>query len=140
MKLFHLAALLCSVMAFGLVALQAAPDHTAGLFTDAAPNGANAFATATLQPATGLAAVSNGADQIDLSWTASASGFAEGYNVYRSTTDGSGHALIAFVAGGGSTVHPDPALPAATTYYYIVETVYQNWSSAASNQASAATP
>lgn len=139
MRMLPLALLLSSVMAFGAVALAIAPDRTAGLFTEAEPN-ANAFSTDTLQPATGLNAVPNGADQIDLTWTASASPYAEGYNVYRSVVDGCCHGLIGFVAGGGTTSYPDPGLPPGTTFYYVIETVYQNWSSASSNQASAATP
>lgn len=140
MKMLHLTALLCSVMAFGAVALATAPAQTSGLFTAAAPNGANTFATDTLQPATGLAAAANGADRIDLSWTASTSSYAAGYNVYRSTVDGCCHGLVAFVSGGSTTTYADTGLPAATTYYYVVETVYENWTSVFSNQASAATP
>jgi hypothetical protein len=140
MKMTTLAVLLCSVMAFGAVALVAAPGQTSGLFTEAELNGANLFQTDTLQPATGLGAVPNGADRIDLSWTASASPYASGYNIYRSVVDGCCYGLIAFAAGGGTTAYANGGLPAGTTFYYVIEAVYQNWTSAASNQATAATP
>jgi hypothetical protein len=140
MKMTYLAALLCSVMAFGAVALVTAPEHTSGLYTEAQANAANTLATDTLQPATGLLAVANGAAAIDLTWTASTSAYAEGYNIYRSVGDNLSYAPLAFVAGGASTAYPDGGLAAATTYYYLVETVYQNWTSAFSNEASAATP
>lgn len=140
MRMIHIAALLCSVLAFGAVALATAPDPTSGLFTDAELNADNTFTTDTLQPATGLGAAPVGGDQIDLSWTASSSGYAAGYNIYRSTIDSCCYGLIAYVAGGGTTAYSDSLLPASTTYYYVIETVYQNWTSAMSNQASAATP
>jgi predicted ribosomally synthesized peptide with SipW-like signal peptide len=138
--MLHIAVLLCSVMAFGAVTLVAAPKHTSGLFTDSEVNDANPIATGTLAPATGLAAVPNGATQIDLSWTASASPYAAGYNVYRRTVDSCCYAFVTFVAGGGTTAYANGGLAAATTYYYVIETVYQNWASALSTQASAATP
>lgn len=140
MKMLYVTALLVSVMAFGAVALATAPKPTSGLFTETELSAGNTISTATLQPATGLAAVPVGADQIDLSWTASASAYTAGYNIYRGTTDSCCYGLIAYVAGGGTAAYSNTLLPPATTYYYVIEAVYQNWRSAMSNQATAATP
>ena len=75
----------------------------------------------------------------DLSWTASASPFATGYNVYRSTSSGCCYGFVAWVPGGGSTTHNDPGLSGGTTYYYALQTISQNWTSGNSNEA-AVTP
>jgi cellulose 1,4-beta-cellobiosidase len=73
-----------------------------------------------------------GAKKITLSWTGSTG--ATSYSVKRSTTNGSGHVVIATTTGTGFT---DMGLTSGTTYYYVVSAVNSAGSSANSNQASA---
>ena len=108
------------VALLSLVALGASivvTGASGAYFTDGEPNAANTFTTDTLQPVTGLTAGANGQTAIDLSWTASASAYAAGYNVYRSATSGSGYALVTTLAGGATTSYGDSGLTAATTLW-----------------------
>jgi fibronectin type 3 domain-containing protein len=91
---------------------------------------------------TGLTATATSSSSIGLSWTAvtpPANCSISGYSVYRSTTSGftpSSSNLIASVTG---TTYTNTGLTASTTYYYKVEAVDADGSSAASAQASATT-
>jgi Abnormal spindle-like microcephaly-assoc'd, ASPM-SPD-2-Hydin/Protein of unknown function (DUF1573) len=76
---------------------------------------------------------------VQLSWIASTSTVA-GYNVYRSTTSGSGYAKInsAVVA---SVAYDDTTVQSGTTYYYVVTAVDSSGDeSTDSNQATAVIP
>ena len=98
-------------------------------FTKATSPVAAAMSSGTLASPTGLTAVNGtctilpSARQVNLSWSASASTFATGYVILRSTT---------------SFVDSTPA--ASTTYFYVVRATRNNWLSANSNEASIATP
>jgi hypothetical protein len=77
---------------------------------------------------------------VALSWTASTSSVA-GYNVYRSTTDGSGYSKINASLVSGVTYTDSSTLQSSTTYYYVTTAVDASGNeSAFSNQASAAIP
>ena len=92
-------------------------------------------ATITLA-GTGLAPSSH---TILLNWTASTS-TVMGYNVYRSTSDGSGYVKVN-TSLVPATTYTDSGLYSTTTYYYVTTAVDNNGNeSAYSNQASAATP
>jgi endoglucanase len=99
----------------------------------------------TTSPAapTGLTASATSSSSIALSWatdTPPANCTITSYSVYRSTTGGfapSSANQIATVPTG--TSYTDSGLSASTTYYYVVEAVDANGSSAASTQASATT-
>jgi fibronectin type 3 domain-containing protein len=82
-------------------------------------------------PPTNLTATAGNA-QVSLSWTGSAG--ATSYNVYRSTTSGSGYAMIATSA---TTNYTDTTVINGTTYYYVVTAVNANGESGYSNEASA---
>jgi hypothetical protein len=88
--------------------------------------------TDTLAPPTGLAAT--GPATTSLTWTASTDAYAAGYRVYRSTTSGSGFALVSSVTPGSATSTTDA--PVTGTYYYVLRSYFQNWLSVASNEAS----
>lgn len=107
----------------------------------AASNQANAT-TEGAKPAapSNLTANTNTVDEVNLSWTPSTTSGAL-YMVFRGTSSG-------FTPSAANQVTPGPILAsswsdeniaAATTYYYVVETVNSNGISAPSNQASATT-
>jgi hypothetical protein len=76
---------------------------------------------------------------VALSWTASTS-TVSGYNVYRSTTNGSGYSII---NGGlvGTLTYVDSSVQSGTTYYYVTTAVDSSGNeSTYSNQATAAIP
>ncbi len=92
---------------------------------------------------TGLTATASSSSAIGLTWTAvtpPTNCTISGYNVYGSTTSGftpgSGNLIASGVTG---TSYTNTGLAASTTYYYVVEAVDAEGSSAASTQASAET-
>ncbi len=95
------------------------------------------FQSATPPPAApaGLSATAVSADQINLSWSASAG--AASYNVKRSLTSGGPY----FVAATGLTTNnfSDAKLASGTTYYYVVSAENADGESANSAQAGALT-
>ena len=80
---------------------------------------------------TGLMATA-GAQQVSLSWTASAG--ATGYNVERSTTTGGPYTKV---ASPTATSYVDTGVTAGTTYYYVVAAVNASGTSGLSAQVSA---
>jgi hypothetical protein len=134
-----------AVVALLLVgALAGGTQYTLAKFTDQALVGANTLSTATLQPPTGLAAVAacdnllSFKAKITLTWTTVA--LADGYDIYRSTTSGSGYALITHVSPGSTASYVDHGLNTNTNYYYVLQSSKNNWRSVNSSQASAHTP
>jgi hypothetical protein len=98
-------------------------------------NAAGSPATIVLS-GTGVQAASH---TVALAWTASTSNVS-GYNVYRSTTNGSGYSLVntGLVAGVSYT---DTTVQNGTTYYYVTTAVDSSGNeSAYSNQATAVIP
>lgn len=104
----------------------------------------NGISTATLQPPTSLSATAScdGTDsaKIELSWTASTSSFADGYDVYRSSVDGGPYTKIDHVTGGTTAGYTNASLSTNSTYFYVVQSTAQSWTSIDSNQAQATTP
>jgi len=92
---------------------------------------------------TGLTATASSSSTIGLSWTAvtpPANCSISGYSVYRSTTSGFTPSSINLVTNGVTgTTYTNTGLTASTTFYYKVEAVDADGSSAASAQASATT-
>jgi fibronectin type 3 domain-containing protein len=97
---------------------------------------ASASPTTIALSGTGVQPVTHSAT---LTWTASTS-TVSGYNVYRSTTNGSGYAKI----NSGlvpSVTYNDTTVQSGTTYYYVVTAVDASGDeSADSNQATAVIP
>ncbi len=91
----------------------------------------------------GLTATASSSSAIGLTWSAvtpPANCTISSYSVYRSTTSGFTPSSSNLVASGVTgTTYSNTGLAASTTYYYVVEAVDAEGSSAASNQASAET-
>jgi fibronectin type 3 domain-containing protein len=91
---------------------------------------------------TGLTATASSSSAIGLSWTAvtpPANCTISSYTVYGSTTSGFTPSSSNLIAGNAGTSYTNTGLAASTTYYYVVEAVDAEGSSAASGQASAET-
>ncbi len=92
---------------------------------------------------TGLAVTATSSSSTALSWTAvtpPANCTISSYSVYRSTTSGFTPSSSTLVASGVSGItYSDTGLAASTTYYYVVEAVDTEGTSAASGQAHATT-
>jgi hypothetical protein len=76
--------------------------------------------------------------RVTLSWTATTSSFATGYDVYRAVGGGT-QTLLTTLSPRTVTSYVDSAVLVATSYTYSVRTRYASWSKASSN-ASASTP
>lgn len=109
---------------------------TYALFTSVFNNTDNAFSTDILDPPTILSASPSGSD-IQLDWTATVDTYAAGYKVLRSMTQGSGYSEIDTVTPYTTITYPDNTVSGGITYYYVLQSYYQNWASANSNEASA---
>jgi hypothetical protein len=94
-----------------------------------------AIATDTLNPPTGLAAT--GGASASLTWTATTDAYATGYEVQRGTVSGGPYALITTVTPRATVAAPD-APDTSGTYFYVLRSVFQNWRSVNSNEATAA--
>jgi hypothetical protein len=118
-------------LALLVLAASFASPMTLAVFTDA-DGGQNDFATDTLDPPTTLAAT--GGLSTALTWTATTDAYAAGYRVLRSTTSGTGYAEIATVTPASATSTAD-APSTSGTFYYVLQSYFQSWNSAASNEA-----
>lgn len=112
-------------------------------FTSAPAQPSMSISTATLAAPASLTAVRGvcvplASRSVNLSWTPTTSTFADGYEIFRSTTNGGPYASIATV--GLVTAHTDSGVAASTTYYYVVKAKKNLWRSANSPQASVTTP
>jgi hypothetical protein len=123
-----------AVLALALVGLLAAPGQVSlARLTDSATVTEN-VATDTLDPPTSLAAT--GGASAALTWTATPDSYATGYELQRATASGGPYAVIASVTPRTTVATTDT--PASNgTYYYVLRSVFQSWTSVNSNQASA---
>jgi len=99
--------------------------------------------TLPLAPA-GLTATSSSSSSINLNWdavTPPANCSITSYSIYRSTTSGFTPSSNNLISSGAvvNTIYTDTNLTPSTTYYYVVEAVDAEGSSAASSQAGAET-
>lgn len=126
--------------AAALVIGSLAPSgNTLALATDTESTTAT-FGADTLDPATNLRCTGLLSCTLafvvkpTLTWTATPDTYATGYDVYRSTTSGSGYVLINSVVGRTTTTYTDTTVSALTTYYYVVRAHATVWTSVNSNQ------
>lgn len=90
--------------------------------------------TGTIAAPTSLSA-SVATTTVNLGWTPTVSTAATGYDVLRSTTSGSGYAVVSGVTPRTAATTTDS--PGTGSFYYVLRSVYQNWHSGNSNEASA---
>lgn len=102
-------------------------------FTRARPVPANALTADTLNAPTGLSAT--GGSEASLSWTATVDTYAAGYKVFRAKLSGGPYMQIATVTPRTQVTYTDS--PPKGTYYYVVQSYFQSWTSAYSTEASA---
>jgi hypothetical protein len=138
-------------LAFGLVvtlliglSIDSSPAVSASFTSVTAPVSV-VMSSGTLASPTGVTAVRGtctilSSTKVNLSWTATASTFATGYVILRSTTSGGGYVSLGAVSGRSTTTFIDSTPAFSTTYYYVVRATRNNWVSANSNEASVTTP
>lgn len=123
--------------AFVAGAVTGAGPLASASWSDGAP-ASHQIATATLEPpaspalARGLCVAAVG-DALVVSWAASASEKADGYEVLRAVGSG-GYSVHALVAGRTTTSFTDPALAFSTQYRYKVRTTKLAWRSAETSE------
>jgi len=88
-----------------------------------------------LNPPTALGAVADDA-RVDLAWMVSTSGSTTQQRIYRSTTSGSGYALINTINDNTTTAYADTTVSNDTTYYYVLRAFNGSIESANSNEVS----
>jgi hypothetical protein len=94
--------------------------------------------TATLAPPANVQTAST-TTQHTITWTASTSPFASGYQVYRASAAAGPYTLLATIPSATTTSYIDTAIPPTAVYYRIRTTAY-SWSSTDTVEASAAPP
>lgn len=119
------AALLCAVLVASL-----GTSASLARFTGATDS-AVAIAADVLQPPTSLAGT--GGATASLTWTPTVDTYASGYQVLRSATAGTGHAVVGTVTPGTASSATDS--PGVGTWYYLLRSTYQGWTSGPSNEA-----
>lgn len=126
---------LAAIPVMALVVVLAAPSLAAPVslarLTDVDITAAS-LATGALAAPTSLAGA--GGTLATLTWTPSTSTAATGYQVLRSATSGSGHAQIGTVTPVSIATTTDS--PGNGTWYYILRTYLESWTSPNSNEAS----
>ncbi len=93
-----------------------------------------AITTDTLDPPATLAAT--GGSSATLTWTATTDTYATGYELQRATVSGGPYGLVTTITPR-TTLTTNDAPGSSGTYYYVLRSVFQNWRSVDSNQASA---
>lgn len=96
------------------------------------------IATATLAPPTNPATAAGSCtlltDSIVVSWTKTASTWADGYQVLSSTTNGGPYTVAATVAGRDTQTATISGLPFVTTHYFVVRATKAQWRSTSTAQ------
>jgi len=91
-------------------------------------------------PATAHGPCTNGLTaSIVVSWTATPSTWADGYEILGSLVSGGPYTPVGTVSGVNTTSYTVTGLAFATTYYYVVKATKGNWRSAATAQVSRTT-
>ncbi|MDQ3757456.1 MAG: fibronectin type III domain-containing protein [Actinomycetota bacterium] len=105
---------------------------------------AHSISTASLQPPTAPATAPGPCTagvtaSVVVSWAATASTWADGYEVLGSLVSGGPYTPVGTVSGVTTTSYTVGGLAFATTYHYVVRATKGNWRSAATSQVSRTT-
>jgi hypothetical protein len=124
---------LALVGALALMLSLTAPTVTRARMIDADTT-TQTVTTDTLNPPTSLAAT--GGSTAALTWTPTVDTYASGYQVLRSTTSGSGYAQVGTATPrSASSFNDTPSVDG--TYFYVLRSYIQNWTSAQTAEVSA---
>ncbi|MEY2430703.1 MAG: cellulose 1,4-beta-cellobiosidase [Acidimicrobiaceae bacterium] len=98
------------------------------------------YGTATLAAPTNLAVATGPCTvavhpSVNLTWTATPSTWATGYEVLRSLLSGGPYLSVALVSGVNTTTYNDSTVLFSTVYRYVVRATKSSWRSALSNEA-----
>lgn len=126
-----------SAALLAVAAVSGVAGASLAAFTSIARNTGSSLETDALAAAADLSAGGN--PDVTLSWTASTSGWASGYRVYRGTSSGGPYTQIGTVGGVSTTTLNDT--PGAGTFYYVVRAYLAGttWESPDSNEIGATT-
>jgi hypothetical protein len=133
-----------SAIVGALVATVVSASIASATFNSTATGGPMPIASATLAAPTGLTATPTcqvgvpTVVKVNLSWTATTSTFADGYEILRSTAGGP-FLSIGTVSGRTNTTYTDTTVTYSTSYSYVVRATKNNWRSGDSNTANATT-
>lgn len=102
------------------------------------------YSTATLAPAANPSATAGTCvlavgDATTLTWTATPSTWADGYEIARSLLSGGPYTVIATVSGRTTVSYTDSGLLFSTTYHYVVRATKGAWRSVDTAQSSRTT-
>ena len=128
-----------------LVTIQMLAAGAAFAAFTATRSGTQSVTTGTLAAPTGAVAanglcVNNSHNIVSVTWTATSSLFADGYEIFRATAAGGPYTSIATVNGRTTTLYQDQNTLWATTLFYQVKAKRNLWRSPVSNTASVLTP
>ncbi|MEO5884184.1 MAG: hypothetical protein ABIQ58_01535 [Candidatus Limnocylindrales bacterium] len=124
--------LLLIVGAWAFAAFAPGLPVTLARFTDERAS-TGTWGTDTLAPPTGLAAT--GGSSVTLTWTPTVDGYAAGYDIRRSAVSGGPYTTVSSATPRTTTSTVD--LPGPGTWFYVLRSTYQSWTSVNSGQASA---
>jgi hypothetical protein len=124
-----------ALVAAAALSLAVIPLARAG-FASSARAAGGSVGSASLSAPSGLSASCSGT-VASLRWTATASAFADGYEILRATTSGGPYTSVASVTGQGTTSFNDSSVVKKHAYYYVVRATKQLWRSGSSNEATA---
>lgn len=126
---------------FGFV-LGAGAQHAVAAFIESA-DATTAFSSDTLAPPSNPTVANAGCvllkPSAQVSWTATPSTWADGYDVGRSLTAGGPYTSVATVSGQSTTSYTDEGLSMATKYYYVVRATKAGWRSQPTSEVSLTT-
>jgi hypothetical protein len=133
-----------TVVAAAVAAALVGASAAAAAFSKSASAGPQPLSSATLAAPTGTAAangtcIRNVLVSVDVTWTATGSAFADGYEILRATASTGPYAVVGGVFGHGTTSFTDWTTAFARTYWYRVRAMKTAWRSADSAAASVRT-